>query len=197
VVLGQQFGTPTFTYSLGDPSKPYLGYPVDPALKVGLDSRNGVIGARVNLTTVDPNLRSPYVHNWFAGFQRELWYGIVGEANYVGSAGRNLHNAYNINRFVGDLIDGRFDGFNPSFNTITFVTSTSTSDYHGGTVSLRRNFKNGYMLQGAYTFGQAKNDVDAAVGSTNIQDAAPVTTPRTSSRSLVFGTCRSSRMGRA
>jgi Carboxypeptidase regulatory-like domain/TonB dependent receptor len=174
VVLGQQFGTPTFTYSLGDPSKPYLGYPVDPALKVGLDSRNGVIGARVNLTTVDPNLRSPYVHNWFVGFQRELWYGIVADANYVGSAGRNLHNAYNINRYVGDLLDGRFDGFNPSFNTITFVTSTSTSDYHGGTITLRRNFKNAYMLQGAYTFGQAKNDVDAAVGSTNIQDAANI-----------------------
>ena len=75
VVLGQFFGTPQFTYSLGDPSKPYLGYPVDPALQVGLDPRNGVIGARVNLTTVDPDLISPVVHNWFAGVQRELWLG--------------------------------------------------------------------------------------------------------------------------
>jgi hypothetical protein len=66
--LGLQFGT-TFTYSLGDPTKPYLGYPVDPALQVGLDSRNGVIGARVALTTVDPNLVNPYTHNWFLGVQ--------------------------------------------------------------------------------------------------------------------------------
>ena len=58
VVLGQFFGT-QFTYSLGDPSKPYLGYPVDPALQVGLDPRNGVIGARVNLTTVDPDADEP------------------------------------------------------------------------------------------------------------------------------------------
>ena len=43
----------------------------------------------------------------------------------MGSAGRNLHNAYNINRFRGDLLDGRFDGFNPSFGTINMVTSTS------------------------------------------------------------------------
>ena len=105
-----------------------LGYPVDPALRVGLDSRNGVIGARVDLTTVDPDLKSPYVHNWFLGVQRELFRGIVVDANYLGSAGRNLHNAYNINRFTGDLIDGRFDGFNPSFSTITFVTSTSESE---------------------------------------------------------------------
>jgi hypothetical protein len=171
VSLGQTFGT-AFTYSLGDPSKAYLGYPVDAALKVGLDSRNGVLGARVNLTTVDPDLKSPYVHNWFLGFQRELFRGIVLDANYVGSLGRNLHNAYNVNRYVGDLLDGRFDGFNPSFNTITFVTSTSKSEYHGGTLQLRRNFKDGFTLQGAYTFGRAKNDTDQAVGSTNIQDAA-------------------------
>jgi hypothetical protein len=178
VVLGQFFGTPQFTYSLGDPNKPFLGYPVDPALRVGLDSRNGVIGARVNLTTVDPNLKSPYVHNWFLGFQRELWLGIVADANYIGSAGRNLHNAYNINRYVGDLIDGRFDGFNPSFSAINMVTSTSTSDYHGGTLQLKRNFRNGYTLQGAYTFGKALDDTDQAVGTTNIQDAANLAAER-------------------
>jgi hypothetical protein len=174
VVLGQFFGTPQFTYGLGDRSKPYLGYPVDPALRVGLDSRNGVVGARVNLTTVDPNLKSPYVHNWFAGIQREIWRGIVADANYVGSAGRNLHNAYNINRYVGDLLDGRFDGFNPSFSAINMVTSTSSSDYHGGTLQLRRNFQQGFMLQGAYTFGRAMNDSDLAVGTTAFQDAADI-----------------------
>jgi hypothetical protein len=174
VVLGQQFGTPQFTYSLGDPDAPYLGYPVDPALKVGLDPRNGIIGARVSLTTVEPNLVSPYVHNWFAGVQRELWVGIVADLNYLGSAGRHLHNAYNINRYVGDLIDGRFDGFNPSFSSINMVTSTSTSDYHGGTLQLRRNFRQSFMLQGAWTFGKAMNNADAAVGNTAFQDAANI-----------------------
>ena len=178
VVLGQFFGTPQFTYSLGDPSKAYLGYPVDPALRVGLDPRNGVVGARVNLTTVDPDLVSPAVHNWFVGVQRELWLGIVADANYMGSAGRHLHNAYNVNRYRGDLLDGRFDGFNPSFGTITMVTSTSSSDYHGGTIALKRNFRQGIMLQGAYTFGKAMDDADAAVGSTAYQDAADIRTDR-------------------
>ena len=92
----------------------------------------------------------------------------------MGSAGRNLHNAYNINRFRGDLLDGRFDGFNPSFGTITMVTSTSSSDYHGGTVALKRNFQQGVLLQGAYTFGRAMDDADAAVGTTAYQDAADI-----------------------
>ncbi len=177
VALGQFFGT-QFTYSLGDPSKPYLGYPVDPALQVGLDPRNGVIGARVNLTTVDPDLVSPAVHNWFAGVQRELPWGLVADANYMGSAGRNLHNAYNVNRFRGDLIDGRFDGFNPSFGSITMVTSTSKSDYHGGMIGLKRNFQQGYMLQGAYTFGKAMDDADLAVGTTAYQDASDIQADR-------------------
>jgi hypothetical protein len=172
VVLGQFFGTPQFTYSLGDPSKPYHGYPVDPALRVGLDSRNGVVGARVAITAVDPNLKSPYAHNWFVGVQREIGLGIVADANYIGSAGRNLHNAYNINRFRGDLVDGRFDGFNPSFSSINLVTSTSSSDYHGATLQLKRNFQQGFLLQGAYTFGRAMNDADIAVGATAFQDAA-------------------------
>jgi Carboxypeptidase regulatory-like domain/TonB dependent receptor len=175
VILGQQFGTPTFTYSLGDASKPYLGYPVDPALQVGLDDRNGVRGARVALTVVDPDLKSPYTHNWFLGVQREIFWSIVAEANYLGSAGRQLHNAYNVNRFVGDLAtDGVFTGFNPSFAGITMVRSTSRANYQGGTVSLRRNFSQGYTIQGAYTFGKAKNDADQAVGSTNFQDAADI-----------------------
>jgi Carboxypeptidase regulatory-like domain/TonB dependent receptor len=174
VLLGQQFGT-SFTYSLGDASQPYLGYPVDPALQVGLDSRNGVRGARVALTVVDPDLKNPLTHNWFVGVQREIFWGMVAEANYIGSAGRGLYNAYNVNRFVGDLAtDNVFTGFNPSFAGITMVRSNSRANYHGGTATLRRNFRQGYTLQGAYTFGKAMNDADIAVGSTNFQDAANI-----------------------
>lgn len=175
VTLGPQFNNTSFTYSLGDASRPYLGYPVDPALQAGLDSRNGVRGARVSLTVVDPDLKNPVTHNWFVGVQREIMWGMVAEANYLGSAGRNLYNAYNVNRFVGDLAgDNQFNGFNPSFATITMVRSNSRANYHGGTVTLRRNFTQGYTLQGAYTFGRAKNDADVAVGSTAYQDAANI-----------------------
>ena len=172
VVLGQFFGTPQFTYSLGDPSKPYLGYPVDPALQVGLDERNGVKGARVALTTVDPDLVNPYTHNWFLGVQREIGLGVVADFNYLGSSGHKLYNAYNQNRFVGDLLDGTFTGFNPSFQQINMVTSTSKSDYQGATIQLRRRYQQGFTVQGAYTFGKAMNDADIAVGTTNFQDAA-------------------------
>ena len=78
----------------------------------------------------------------------------------------------NVNRFVGDMLDGRFNGFNPSFATINHVMSTSSSDYNGLSLSIRRPFRNSYMFQAAYTFGKAMDDTDQAVGATNIQDAA-------------------------
>ena len=114
------------------------------------------------------------MHNWFFGVQRAIGLGVVADVNYIGSAGRNLHNAYNINRYVGDLLDGRFDGFNPSFQAINMVTSTSKSDFNGATLTLRRNFQRNFMLQGAYTVGKAMNDADIAVGTTAFQDAADI-----------------------
>jgi hypothetical protein len=168
--LGLFFGTP-FTYSLGDPSKPHFGYPVDPALQLGLDERNGIRGSRVAITAVDPNLVSPYVHNWFLGLQREIGHGIVVEANYLGSAGHHLHNVVNVNRVVGDLLDGRNNGINPSFSSIDFVQSTSNSIYHGGTLQVRRAFQQGFTLQAAYTYGKAIDDTDIAVSTTAWQNA--------------------------
>ena len=97
----------TFTYSLGDPTKPFAGYPVDAALLLGLDERGGIRGARTNITTVDPNLQSPYVHNWFFGVQRQVVRNVVLEANYLGSAGHKLFNVVNLNRYTGDLASER------------------------------------------------------------------------------------------
>src|SRR5262249_24788143 len=167
--LGSQFGT-TFTYSLGDPSKPFAGYPVDPALKLGLDEHNGIKGARVGLTAVDPRLRTPYVYNWFFGVQREVSK-IVVEANYIGSAGHHLFNSVNLNRYAGDLLDGIFNGFNQSFSNISMIQSTSNSIYHDAPLPVKRSLGSGLMLQGSYTYGKAFDDTDGETGTTSWQNA--------------------------
>lgn len=53
---------------------------------------------------VDPNLPTPYVQEWNAGFQRELPGGIVAEVSYIGSKGTHL---------------GRFRRFNTALHTET------------------------------------------------------------------------------
>jgi len=100
------------------------------------------------------------VQNWFFGIQREIARNTVVEVNYIGSVGHHLSNQVDVNRYNGDLLDGRFDGFNPSFSSITMRQTTSNSTYHGGTATVRRAFSRGFSLQVAYTFGKAIDDTD-------------------------------------
>lgn len=168
--LGLLFGT-SLTYTLGDPSKPFLGYPVDPGLRVGLDAHNGIKGSRVSVVAVDPGFRSPYAHDWFFGVQRALPGRLVLELGYLGTAGHHLIDVVNPNRYSGDLLDGRFDGYNKSFSSIIVSQSASNSIYHGGTASLKRQLASSFTLQGAYTFGKVITDAETAQAETLYQNA--------------------------
>ncbi|MGH9720889.1 MAG: carboxypeptidase regulatory-like domain-containing protein [Bryobacteraceae bacterium] len=169
--LGLLFGT-SFTYALGDESKPNFGHPVDASLKVGLDERNGIKGVRVALRAIDDNFNNPYAHNWFLGYQRALPGRLVLETSYIGSAGHHLVNITDVNRYNGDLLDGRFDGFNPSFSQINLAQTNSQSAYHGATVSVRKQFSRGFSLSGNYTYGKVLTDAEAEQDVTNFYDAA-------------------------
>jgi hypothetical protein len=169
--LGSNFGT-TFTYSLGDPSKPYLGYPIDPSLKLGLDSHNGIKGVRVAIEAIDPGYRQPYGHNWFLGFQRQLPGRTVLEVSWIGSAGHHLVNISNVNRFDGDMLNGGvFHGFNPSFSSINMARTTSNSIYHAGSLAVRRQVSRGVAFQASYTFGKVLTDSELEQGVTSFYDA--------------------------
>jgi hypothetical protein len=144
------------SYALGP------NFPANPALGRGLDERGGIQGARVALRVVDPDLRTPYIYNWFAGFQRQLPGHFVFEANYVGSASRNLMSGdgpggEDYNRFTGDLLDGRLDRLNPSFAGVTLAESRIDSDYHGFTVGLNRRYVRGLSFQVNYTLGRVND----------------------------------------
>jgi hypothetical protein len=170
--LGPVFNT-SFTYALGDPTKPYLGFPIDPALQLGLDSRNGIRGARVTLLAVDPNLKQAYTHNWFFGIQHEIPWRTIVEVDYAGSAGHHLYNNANVNRFTGDLLTSAvFRGFNPSFSNVNFISSGSNSIYQGATLHVRRSFKTGFSFRSSYTFSRTIDDTDTLTNQATYQDVA-------------------------
>jgi outer membrane receptor protein involved in Fe transport len=169
VTLGTQFGT-AFTYTLGDVSKPGLGYVVDPSLRLGLDAHNGLKGVRASLRAIDPHMPTAYAHNWFLGVQRLLGFGVVVEADYLGSAGHHLYNQANVNRYAGDLLDNRFDGFNSSFAAVNLISATADSIYHGGSLQVRRQFANGFTVQASYTFSRAIDVSDDLTNASNYQN---------------------------
>lgn len=170
--LGALYGT-SFTYALGDPSAPYLGFPVDPALKVGLNAANDIKGARVSIYAVDPNLKQAYTQNWFLGVQQQVWGGIVVEGNFTGSAGHHLYDYYDPNRYRGDLLaNGTFHGFNPNFSQTYFISSGSNSIYLAGNFTAKKSFHNGFTLKGNYTYSKAIDDTDTLTNFAVYEDVS-------------------------
>ena len=150
-----QDGTP-IVYSLGPDFAP------NTALGRGLDPNGGIIGARVALRVVDPEVEMPEYYNWFTGVQYQLPWNFSVEANYNGTAGRNLlladgPTSINYNRFSGDLLDGRLDRLNPSFASIDLNENRGYSNYHGLSFNLQRRYRDGLAFQAAYTFGRWKD----------------------------------------
>jgi hypothetical protein len=168
--VGPQFGT-SFTYALGDPSKPYLGFPVDPSLQLGINEANGIKNVRVAVLATDPNFKQAYTHNWFLGVQHDIGWRVVMEADYTGSAGHHLYENSNVNRFRGDLLaNGAFHGFNPYFSAVNFISSGSNSFYNGFNLHVRRAFRNGFSIQGVYTFSKVIDDADTLTNAQNYLD---------------------------
>jgi hypothetical protein len=73
---------------------------------------------------------------------------------YVGTTGVNLERIDDVNRFSGDLLDGKEDRINRNFSVLLFVTNGVTSSYHAMTAEVRRSFSNGFSLQTNYRWSK-------------------------------------------
>jgi hypothetical protein len=141
-------------YGLSSTTTPPWNFP-RPNLQVGLDERNGLIGVPAAFEAWDPDMKTQYAFNYFLGIQYSISRNWAVEANYVGSQGRKLYMAYDVNRFSGDLFDGRLNRLNPSFGVIGYGQANGKSFYNGANVSVRRRYATGLDLQAAYTIGKA------------------------------------------
>ena len=143
-------------YGLSQTLESPWNFPRPPELQVGLDERGGLLsGVPSAIQIWEPHLKNQFAVNWFLGIQYALGNDWAVEANYVGSQGSKLYQNYEVNRFSGDLLDGRLDRLNPSFGSITYGQNNGKSYYHGGNVSVKKRFAQGLLFQGAYTFGKA------------------------------------------
>ena len=142
-------------YGLSSTNESPWMFPRPPGLRIGLDERGGLIGVPAEIQIWEPDLKNQYAINWFFGIQYALGSDWALEANYVGSQGTKLYQNYEVNRFSGDLLDGRLDRLNPSFGSILYGQNNGKSYYQGMNLSLKKRFAQGLLFQGAYTFGKA------------------------------------------
>jgi hypothetical protein len=142
-------------YGLSRTTESPWQFPVNPSLQLGLDAKGGLNGVPSELSNADPNMRTQYAINWSLAVQYALARDYVVEATYIGSVGRKLYMEYDVNRFTGDLLDGRLDRLNTSFGVIGYAQANGSSSYHGGTLSVKKRFSKGLDFQAGYTIGKA------------------------------------------
>ncbi|MCI0391427.1 MAG: TonB-dependent receptor [Acidobacteria bacterium] len=157
-------------YGLSKTTQSPWQFPVIPNLRVGLDPKGGLLGVPSELGNADPNLRTQYSINWSLALQYAIGRDYVVEAAYIGSVGRKLYQEYDVNRFNGDLLDGRLDRLNTSFANIGYAQANGTSAYHGATASIKKRFSQGLDFQVGYTFGKAIDTASSFGRNLNIFD---------------------------
>lgn len=71
---------------------------VTPTYKIPItDRENHLLNVNNGLWTADPNLRTPYVHQYSFGYEREIFGDMAFEIRYQGNFSPNNWRAYNIN----------------------------------------------------------------------------------------------------
>jgi hypothetical protein len=115
-------------------------------------------------TAVQRDLRTGFLHHWNATVQQRVGHRTTVEAGYVGSAGRNLVAARDINQpFPSDV---QFNPRpNPRFADITMIESRARSRFHALEVRLDQQLNHGLSGTMTYTLGKSMDDASAFFAS--------------------------------
>lgn len=112
-----------------------------------------------NLTTMSTDFQIPTTHQWSLGVQQLLPWEFVVDVAYVGSAGRNLLRAYDINQTPPGTT-GASNAARPyrGWGNITRRSTDGDSLYNSLQTSLSRRFSNGLQFNLAYTLSRVETD---------------------------------------
>jgi hypothetical protein len=109
------------------------------------------------------DIEQPYMQQWHVNFERDLGKNFVGEVGYLGSKGSNLPFYGDPNtrpsqyvNGVKQLVPGAALRY-PSWGRIRTRTNVARSNYQGFIASINKRFSEGWQMQAAYTFGNAKD----------------------------------------
>src|SRR5205085_453436 len=121
------------------------------------------------INTIDPDLKVPYAMNFSLGVQRQLPWGILGEADYVGNLGRHLIRQPDVNQPSFAVLAANAalpaaqrlstNALRPykGFSQIRERLSDSTSNYHA--LQLYAAKRTGYLtLTASYTWSKVLTD---------------------------------------
>ncbi len=135
------------------------------------------------LFSISPKITTPFMQQWFLGFQYELPSNIVAQISYVGSHGADLFGLFNGNEAAptadptSPTAPRRPD---PNIDAgIDTLRSNLFSNYTALQARLEKRFSNGLQFEAAYTFSHALDDASSAsLGAQNQGDFRLQTEPQ-------------------
>jgi hypothetical protein len=132
-----------------------------------VDSPGGVGGGTdlaFAMQSQDVEFKHPTAYMWSAGVQREVPFGIVIDATYVGRRGLYLQRERNINQLPeGELNRNpgiRIEALRPykGYNTIRLSENGGRSLYNSLQLSADKRYSNGFKFGVAYTLGKSEDN---------------------------------------
>jgi hypothetical protein len=146
------FYEPSFINSVGSPLAITVaqGFP-------SLDPNQAI---NPGVTSVDPNLHTPYYQSWNLAVQRALPGAVSIEVAYAGSKGTHLQVVTDRNQ---DPVPGPGDVQArrpyPDFGGFTSIQNTGSSNYNSLQVKAEKHLSHGLYFLSAFTFSRAINDL--------------------------------------
>lgn len=164
--LALAVGLPGVLRTMSDPFIPVPQpgqFPVNPTIPSPLSPLSPIVGVPISGIFIDPNLRTPYVHQYNANVQWEFANDFLLEAGYVGSKGTKLLQVITLNQPVYNRAANVFTApFGTALSTqknvaggIQQVQSSSNSEYNSLQLSVTKRFSRGLQFLSAYTYGKS------------------------------------------
>lgn len=187
----QLFNFPYFALGVGLPgftqtfASPFVNIPTPSSFPVATTIPSplapiSAIGVPIAGVFVDPNLDTPFVHQFNAGVQWELGRNFVLDVGYVGNRGRHLFQLVTLNQptynpttnaFTTRFPTSAISGNKNATGGIQQVQTTGESEYNSLQMSLAKRFSSGLQFLAAYTFGKS-TDYYSGTALNEVQNVA-------------------------
>ena len=122
------------------------------------------IALPVSATAYQDDLQAGRIEHWSFGVQRQLGATRTIEVAYVGSRGRNLIAARDINQPAPSTAPRNLRP-NPLFDDITLIESRGRSDYNALQIKFQQRFDRGLSVLTAYTLSESNDDASGFFAS--------------------------------
>lgn len=150
-------GTTLANFSYSPSGNGPTGFAPPPGIQYVVDAHGGLVGTRIGVGGVQPNLVPPLVNDWSVGVQRSVGRSVILEADYFGTTGSHLYFQTDSNRYAGDLIanNGNLARLNPSFGSVIYGQSLGISNAQVGAFAFSKLFSRGWSVHAIYNYGKS------------------------------------------